>query len=332
MDLTTKLMGLTLKNPLVAGASPLTRELDSLKRLEDAGAAAVVLHSLFEEQIQHEQNELDHYLTVGTDSFAEAQSYFPAQAEFARGPEEYLELIRAAKAALSVPVIASLNGISAGGWMEYARKMEQAGADALELNVYYVAATPEITGAEVEQMYLDDLVAVKGAVKIPVAMKLAPFFSNTANLAKRLGEAGANALVLFNRFYQPDLDVDALEVTPSLQLSTPYELRLPLRWIAILCDRVKSDLVATSGVHSAKDAVKAIMAGAHATQLCSVLLERGAPYLGVMLRELQTWMTAHEYASVSDMRGVLSQRKVAEPTAFERANYMKVLQSWRPQV
>jgi dihydroorotate dehydrogenase (fumarate) len=331
MDLTTTLMGLRLKNPLVAGASPLSRELDSLKRLEDAGAAAVVLDSLFEEQIEHEEAELDHYLTVGSESFAEARSYFPAQSAFHGGPEEYLERLRQAKAALSIPVIGSLNGISAGGWMEYARKMEQAGADAIELNIYYVAATSEITGAEVEQMYLDDLAAVRHAVKVPVAMKLGPFFSNTANLAKRLAEAGANALVLFNRFYQPDLDLEQLKVTPSLQLSTPYELRLPLRWIAILYGRITADLVATSGVHSANDALKALMAGAAATQLCSVLLDRGIPYLGVMLRELQTWMSAHEYASVDALRGVLSQKSCAEPTAFERANYMKVLQSWRPQ-
>ncbi|HEY3357532.1 MAG TPA: dihydroorotate dehydrogenase-like protein, partial [Polyangia bacterium] len=277
MNLNTKMMGLALKNPLVVGASPLSRELDSLKRLEDAGAAAVVLHSLFEEQIAHEAEELDHYLTVGSESFAEARSYFPAQTAYHRGPEEYLEHVHAAKAALSVPVIGSLNGISAGGWMEYARKIEAAGADALELNVYYVAASSEITGAEVEQMYIDDLVAVKRAVKIPVAMKLAPFFSNTANLAKRLAEAGADALVLFNRFYQPDLDIEALAVAPTLQLSTAQELLLPLRWIAILYGRLKTDLVATSGVHSAKDAVKAIMAGAAATQLASVLLERGVP-------------------------------------------------------
>jgi dihydroorotate dehydrogenase (fumarate) len=330
MDLTTTLMGLTLKNPLVVGASPLSRELDSLKRLEEAGAGAIVLHSLFEEQIRHEDAELDHYLTVGSESFAEALSYFPKSTAFTRGPLEYLDHVRQAKAALSVPVIASLNGISAGGWIDYAQQLEQAGAAALELNIYYVAATPELTGAEVEQMYLDDLAAVKRAIKIPVAMKLAPFFSNTANLAKRLAEAGANALVLFNRFYQPDLDIDALAVIPSLELSTPYELRLPLRWIALLYGRIKTDLVATSGVHTAKDALKALMAGATGVQLCSVLLARGIPYLGVMLRELQTWMSAKEYASVGDLRGVLSQKSCPEPTAFERANYMKVLQGWRP--
>ena len=331
MDLRTKMMGLALKNPLVVASSPLSRELDSLKRLEDAGAGAVVLHSLFEEQIQHEADELDHYLTVGSDSVAEAQTYFPKLDMYRRAPEDYVEHLHQAKAALSIPVIGSLNGISAGGWMEYARKMEQAGADAIELNIYYVAASRQITGGEVEQMYVDDLAAVKGAVKIPVAMKLAPFFSNIANLAHQLAEGGAAALVLFNRFYQPDLDIEALEVVPGLQLSTPAELRLPLRWIAMLYGRTEADLVATAGVHSAKDVVKAIMAGATAVQIASVLLERGIPYLGVMVKELETWMTAHEYASAADMRGVLSQKKCPEPAAFERANYMKVLHSYRTQ-
>jgi dihydroorotate dehydrogenase (fumarate) len=329
MNLTTSLMGLTLTNPLIVGSSPLSRELEQLKRLDEAGAGAVVIHSLFEEQIRHEQAELDHYLTVGTESFAEALSYFPKQDAFFRGPDEYLEHLRQAKAALRIPIIASLNGISPGGWIEYARRIEEAGADALELNIYYVAASPELTGAEIEQMYIDDLVAVKRAVKIPVAMKLAPFFSNTANLAKRLSEAGADGLVLFNRFYQPDLDIEELKVVPTLQLSTPGELLLPLRWVALLSGRIKSDLVLTSGVHSARDAVKAMMAGATAVQICSVLLERGIPHLGVMLAELTTWMSGHSYESVADLRGVLSQKSCPEPAAFERANYMKTLQSYR---
>jgi dihydroorotate dehydrogenase (fumarate) len=328
MDLTTTYLGLTLKNPLVAGASPLSRELDSLKILEDAGAAAVVIHSLFEEQITHEAGELDHYLTVGSESFAEALSYFPQSETFHRGPEEYLEHLQAVKRALSIPVIGSLNGISAGGWMDYAKKIEQAGADALELNVYYVAASPDITGAEVEQMYLDDLIAVKRAVKIPVAIKLAPFFSNTANMAKRLSEAGADALVLFNRFYQPDLDIEALAVSPSLSLSTSADMRLPLRWIAMLYGRLRSDLALTSGVHTGQDAVKAVMAGAAAVQLCSVLLERGPKYLATILKDLESWAWTHEYSTVREMRGVLSQKSVAEPAAFERANYMKLLHSY----
>jgi dihydroorotate dehydrogenase (fumarate) len=328
MDLSTTYLGLKLKNPLVVGASPLSREIDTLKALEDAGAAAVVLHSLFEEQIVHEQEELDHYLTVGAESFAEAQSYFPRLDTYHRGPEEYLEHIRNAKRALKIPVIGSLNGISAGGWMEYARKMEQAGADALELNVYYVAASPHITGSEVEQMYLDDLVAVRRSVKIPVAMKIGPFFSNISNFCNRLAEAGADGLVLFNRFYQPDLDLEKLEVTPTVGLSATTDLRVPLRWIAILFGRIKSDLALSTGVHSATDALKAVMAGAATVQLVSVLLERGPRHLTTILKGMTEWLTAKEYASVAEARGVLSQRNCPERAAYERANYMKVLHSW----
>jgi dihydroorotate dehydrogenase (fumarate) len=329
MDLSTTYLGLTLKNPLVAGASPLSREIDTLKQLEDAGAAAVVLHSLFEEQIVHEQEELDHYLTIGTESFAEAQSYFPRLDTYHRGPEEYLEHIRKAKQALKVPVIASLNGISAGGWMEYARKMEAAGADALELNVYYVAASPHITGSEVEQMYLDDLVAVKRSVKIPVAMKISPFFSNISNFCNRLAEGGADGLVLFNRFYQPDLDLEKLEVTPTVGLSAAADLRLPLRWVAILYGRIKSDLSLSTGVHSATDALKAVLAGATTVQLVSVLLEKGPSHLATILKGMTDWLKAKEYTSLAEARGVLSQRNCPERAAYERANYMKVLHSWR---
>jgi dihydroorotate dehydrogenase (fumarate) len=330
MDLSTTYLGLKLKNPLVVGASPLAREIDSLKSLEDAGAAAVVLHSLFEEQIVHEEEELDHYLTVGSESFAEAQSYFPRLEIFHRGPEEYLEHIRKAKRALSIPVIGSLNGISSGGWMEYARKMEQAGADALELNVYYVAASPHITGAEVEQMYLDDLLAVKGSVKVPVAIKIGPFFSNITNFANRLAEGGADGLVLFNRFYQPDLDLEKLEVTPQVGLSSSTDLRLPLRWVAILYGRIKSDLALSTGVHTATDALKGLLAGAAVVQVVSALLEKGPKHLGTMLKGMTEWLTQKEYASVTEARGVLSQRNCPERAAYERANYMKVLHSWKP--
>ena len=332
MDLSTTYLGLKLKNPLVAGASPLSRELDTLKRLEDAGVGAVVLHSLFEEQILHEQEELDHYLTVGTETFAEALSYFPKVDAYHRGPEEYLEHIQKAKRALSVPVIASLNGISAGGWMEYARKIEEAGADALELNVYYVAATPHITGGEVEQMYLDDLLAVKRAVKIPVAMKIGPFFSNMANFCTRLSEAGADGLVLFNRFYQPDLDIEKLEVVPTVGLSSQAELRLPLRWIAILYGTVKSDLALSTGVHSSEDALKAVLAGASVVQVVSALLEKGPAHAATMLEGMRRWLSAKGYASLAETRGLLSQKNCPERAAYERANYMKVLHSWREQV
>jgi dihydroorotate dehydrogenase (fumarate) len=330
MDLSTTYLGLKLKNPLVVGASPLSRELDTLKGLEDAGAAAIVLHSLFEEQIVHEQEELDHYLTVGTESIAEAQSYFPRLETYHRGPEEYLDHIRKAKRALSIPVIGSLNGISAGGWMDYARKMEQAGADALELNIYYVAASPHITGAEVEQMYLDDLLAVKGSVKLPVALKIGPHFSNITNFCNRLAEGGADGLVLFNRFYQPDLDLERLEVVPTAGLSASAELRMPLRWIAILYGRIKSDLVLSTGVHSAEDALKGILGGATVVQLVSVLLQKGPKFLGTILKGMTEWLTAKEYASINEARGVLSQRNCPERAAYERAHYMKVLHSWQP--
>jgi dihydroorotate dehydrogenase (fumarate) len=303
--------------------------VDKIREMEDAGASAVVLHSLFEEQIVHEEEELDHYLTVGSESFGEAQSYFPRRATYHRGPEEYLEHIRQAKRALSIPVIGSLNGISAGGWMEYARKMEQAGADAIELNVYYIAASPHITGAEVEQMYLDDLLAVKGSVKIPVAMKIGPFFSNISNFCNRLADGGADGLVLFNRFYQPDLDLDALEVTPTVGLSSSLELRLPLRWIAILYGRIQCDLALSTGVHTAQDALKAVLAGAAAVQVVSALLEKGPQQLTTILKGMTEWLTRKEYASLAEARGVLSQQKCPERAAFERANYMKVLHSWR---
>jgi len=329
MDLSTTYLGLKLKNPLVVGASPLSRELDMLKKLEDAGAGAVVLHSLFEEQIVHEQEELDHYLTVGEESFAEALSYFPRLDTYHRGPEEYLEHIRKCKQALGVPVIGSLNGISAGGWMEYARKMEEAGADAIELNIYYVAASPHITGAEVEQMCLDDLIAVRRSIKIPVAMKIGPFFSNISNFCNRVADAGGEGLVLFNRFYQPDLDLEKLEVTPTVGLSASADLRLPLRWIAILFGRIKCDLALSTGVHSAQDALKGIMAGAAVVQLVSVLLEKGPRHLTTILKGMTDWLTAKEYASVNEARGALSQRHCPERAAYERANYMKVLHSWR---
>jgi dihydroorotate dehydrogenase (fumarate) len=328
MDLTTTYMGLKLKNPLVPSASPLSKDLDTIKQLEDAGAAAIVLYSLFEEQISFEAEELDHFLTYGTESFAEALSYFPQAQEFNLGPEEYLEHIRKVKAATSIPVIASLNGVSTGGWIDYAKKMEQAGADGLELNVYMLATDPGRSSEEIEQVYIDVLKAVKGSVKIPVAMKLSPYFSAMAAMAKRLDEAGADALVLFNRFYQPDLDMENLEVKPGVTLSSSDDLRLPLRWIAILYGRIKASMAGTTGVHSAEDALKLIMAGADVANMCAALLKKGPSYLGKVLGDMEKWLDDHEYASLNMARGSMSQKNVAEPAAYERANYIKALNSY----
>jgi len=328
MDLSTTYMGLTLKNPLVPSAGPLTADVGRIRQLEDAGAAAVVLHSLFEEQIRHEADELAHLTTQGTESFAESLTYFPEAGDYRLGPDEYLEHIRKAKLAVDIPVIASLNGVTVGGWIDYAKKMEQAGADGLELNVYYVATDPTLHAPDVENRYVQILKAVKSHVKIPVAMKLSPFFSATAAMAKRLDEAGADALVLFNRFYQPDIDLDSLEVRPDLVLSTPHEMRLPLRWIAILCGHVKASLAATTGIATGRDVLKVVMAGADVAQVCSVLLRKGTRELDHMLQDMQTWMEEKEYASIRQMKGSMSQRACPDPAAFERANYMKTLNSY----
>jgi len=330
MDLTTSYMGISLKNPIVPASSPLSATLDSILRLAEAGAGALVMHSLFEEQITLEDHQLDHYLTYGVDSFAEALSYFPEVTTFRSGPDEYLDLIRRAKEEVDIPIIGSLNGVSSGGWIEYARKIEQAGADALELNIYYIPADVRITSAEVEQIYLDILQDVKGSVTIPVAMKISPHFSATANMAYRLAEAGADALVLFNRFYQPDLNLEKLEVEPHLTLSTSYELCLPLRWVAVLYGQVKVDYAISSGVPPCEDVLKGLMAGAAVTTMASELLTYGVGRIGDILGEMSQWMEEHEYESVRQMQGSMSQQNVAEPAAFERANYMKVLQSWEP--
>ncbi len=329
MDLSTNYLGLHLKNPIVPSASPLSRSVDSMKRLEDAGASAIVMYSLFEEQIAHEAAELNHYLSYGTESFAEALTYFPETQEYNLGPDEYVELLHSAKEKLSIPIIGSLNGISSGGWIDYAKKIEQAGADALELNVYYIPTDPQLTGQEVEDRYLEVLMAVKQAIKIPVAMKLSPFFSSMANMAFRLDTAGANGLVLFNRFYQPDLDLETLEVVPGVVLSTPMAMRLPLRWIAILHGKVKAGLAATSGIHTAQDVIKMMMAGADVTMMCSALLKHGPQHITSVLTEIRQWMLEHEYVSVSQMKGSMSQKSVADPAAFERANYMKALNQYK---
>lgn len=329
MDLSTKYCGLALKNPIVPSAGPLSHTLDGMKRLEDNGAAAIVMYSLFEEQIAHEMMELDHYLSYGTESFAEALTYFPESSDYNLGPEEYVELLHKAKSALGIPVIGSLNGVSTGGWVKFAKKIEEAGADALELNVYYIPTDQKLTGADVEDRYLEVLHAVKSTVRIPVAMKLSPFFSSLANMAGRLDAAGADGLVLFNRFYQPDINLETLEVTPNVNLSTSHALRLPLRWIAILHGHVKASLAATSGIHTAEDVLKMLMAGADVTMMCSSLLRHGPQHIREVLSGLDQWMLEHEYVSVSQMRGSMSQKSIADPAAFERANYMKALNSYR---
>jgi dihydroorotate dehydrogenase (fumarate) len=326
-DLRTNYLGLKLRTPLVASASPLSQEIDGIRQLEDAGASAVVLYSLFEEQLRQESSELEHHLAEGTDSFAEATSFFPQPDEFRLGPEGYLDHIRRAKEAVSIPIIASLNGTTVGGWTQYAKLIDQAGADALECNIYSVAADPDVPSSAVEQEYLDILKAVKSAVTIPVAVKISPFFSNMANMAKRLDEGGANALVLFNRFYQPDINLEELEIQPNVLLSTPQALRLPLTWIGILYGRIRANLAATSGVHSPEDVVKLLMVGADVTMLCSALLRNGISHLQHIERGLLEWMEKHEYESVQQMKGSMSQIRCPNPSAFERAQYMKAVKS-----
>jgi len=324
-DLTTTYLGLPLKNPLVVSASPLSKKRDRVRQLEDAGASAIVLYSLFEEQITREADELDCYLNLATNSYAEALSYFPDLEHYNVGPDGYLEHLRRVKETVSIPVIGSLNGVSAGGWVEYARKIEQAGADALELNIYYLPTDPEMSSNTLEKIYVNLVREVRTAVQIPLALKLSPFITALPHLASRCIEAGANGLVLFNRFYQPDFDLEAFEVVPHLELSTSHDLLLPLRWIALLYGRIPTDFALTSGVHRVQDVVKAVMAGANVTMLASELLQHGPGRLRQLLEELDQWMEQHEYLSVAQMRGCMSQNSVAEPAAFERANYMKAL-------
>jgi dihydroorotate dehydrogenase (fumarate) len=328
MDLTTNYLGLRLRTPLVVAASPLSEEIDNIKKMEDAGAGAVVLYSLFEEQLRQDRVELHHHLEHGTFSYPEALTYFPEPEQFHLGPEEYLKHVAKAKKSVRIPIIASLNGSSTGGWTQYAKAIQEAGADALELNIYYIPTDLNLTGAQVEQTYLDILKAVKSEVTIPVAVKLSPFFSNFANMAKRLADAGADGLVLFNRFYQPDIDLETLEVRPNILLSTPMAMRVPLRWIAILYDHVRASLAATSGIHRAADVLKMLMAGADVTMLCSVLIRHGIPHLSTIEREVATWLDEHEYVSVQQLRGSLSQKNCADPSAFERAQYMRAISSY----
>jgi len=328
IDLSTTYLGLKLRNPLVASSGPMCEDVGNIRRMEDAGAAAVVLHSLFEEQITLESYELDRFISAAEDVGAEGTTHFPDMLGYNRGPEGYLKHVSKAKEAVRIPVIASLNGTSVGGWLKYAIEMEQAGADALELNIYYIPVDPEVTGEQVERKYCDLVREVKSAVHIPVAVKLGPYFSAMVNMAKRLEAAGADALVLFNRFYQPDFDLEALEVVPNLILSNQHELLLRLHWIAVLYGNIKPDMALTGGVHSATDVVKAMMAGAKVAMMTSALLKKGVSYLDTMLTELLIWLGDHEYDSIRQMQGSMSRNAVPQPQAFERANYMKVLSSY----
>jgi dihydroorotate dehydrogenase (fumarate) len=328
IDLSTTYLGLKLKNPLVASSSPVCEDVGNVRRLEDAGAAAVVLHSLFEEQIEHESDELDRYIDAGSEVGAESVTHFPELTRRVTGPELYLTHIAKCKQAVQIPIIASLNGTSQGGWVGYAKQMEQAGADALELNIYYIPAGPDITGEQVEQKYVDLVTTVKREVKIPVAVKLGPYFSSMANMARKLDATGVNGLVLFNRFYQPDFDLEALEVVPNLILSNSHELLLRLHWIAVLYGTIKADLALTGGVHSHTDVVKAMMAGARVAMMTSALLKRGISYLDTLATELLIWMGEHEYDSIKQMQGSMSRNSAPQTGAFERVNYMKVLSSY----
>lgn len=328
LDLTTKYLGLTLKNPLIASASPLSHKLETIQKLEEAGASAVVFFSLFEEQIVHESLELQHHSTFGTESFAEALSYFPEPSNYVLTPDEYLVHLAEVKRKVKIPIIGSLNGFTKGGWIKYAKRIQEAGADALELNIYYLPTDFSKSAADVEQQYLDVFQTVKSSVTIPVAVKLSPYFSSMANMAKKFDDAGADGLVLFNRFYQPDIDLENLEVVANVLLSTPQAMRLPLRWIAILYGHLKCDLAATSGIHNAQDVLKMLMAGANATMLCSTLLKNGPQYMQQILTEMTQWMQEREYESVQQMQGSMSQKSCPNPQAFERANYIKVLESY----
>jgi dihydroorotate dehydrogenase (fumarate) len=328
-DLTTTYLGLHLKNPLVASASPLSKNIDRARKLEEAGVSAIVMYSLFEEQIIHESLELDHYLTRGTDSFAEAMSYLPDGGTYSVGPEKYLNQVAGLKKALTIPVIGNLNGVSKGGWTKYAKQIQDAGADALELNLYYIPTDLDLTAQELENAQVELVAEVKSAISIPLAVKLSPFITALPNFARRIVEAGANGLVLFNRFYQPDFDLNELKIVPSLDLSTSAELRLPLRWISILHGKINADFALTSGVHTANDVLKSMMAGAKVAMMASNLLRNSEQVIPSMLTELETWMKEREYASIKQMQGSMSQKSVKEPAAFERANYMNVLNSFR---
>ncbi len=329
IDLSTTYLGLKLKNPLVASASPLSKKVDQVKRLEEAGISAVVMYSLFEEQIIHESLELDHYLARGTESFAEALTYLPDAGTYSLLPDRYVANVETLKKAVHIPVIGSLNGVSRGGWTRYARLIQDAGADALELNLYYIPTDSAVAAQQIEDAQVELVADVKSTITIPLAVKLSPFYTSFTHFVKRLAEMGVNGLVLFNRFYQPDFDIEELNIAHTLELSSSSELRLPLRWIAMLHGDVNVDFALTSGVHSATDVLKAMMAGARVSMMASELLHNGAGSASTILSDLQNWMEQHEYTSIQQMQGSMSQKSVAEPSAFERANYMKVLSSFR---
>jgi dihydroorotate dehydrogenase (fumarate) len=328
IDLSTQYLGLKLGNPLVVSASPLCKDIANLRQMEDAGASAIVLHSLFEEQINIESNELDRFLWDGSDVSAESTTIFPDLKNYNIGPDGYLEHIRQAKQAVSIPIIASLNGVSRGGWVSYAREMQQAGADAIELNVYFVPADPASNSEEIEKLYLDLVTEIRSTVSVPVAVKVGPQFSAFANMAQRLEAAGANGIVLFNRFYQPDIDIEALEVMPVLTLSDSSELLLRLHWAAMLSGLLHADIAITGGVHTVEDVIKSMMSGAKVTMLASALLRNGIGYLRPLRNQLEAWLEKHEYESVQQMQGSMSQKNVPNPKAYQRANYMKVLSSY----
>jgi dihydroorotate dehydrogenase (fumarate) len=328
MNLKTTYLGLRLRTPLVASASPLSDTVGDIRKLEDAGAAAVVLHSIFQEQITADRHELHHHLTQGTESFAESLTYFPEPHEIKVGPESYLQLIQGTKESVDIPIVASLNGATLGGWTTYATQIQQAGADALELNIYSIPTNLDRSAAEIEDSYLEVVRAVRKVVRIPVAVKLSPYFTNMANMAKRLVESGADGLILFNRFYQPDIDLETLSVAPNLLLSTPMAMRLPLRWLAILYGKLKASLAATSGIHTGQDALKMLMAGADVTMLCSVLLRHGIDHIKTIESTMSGWMSEHEYESVAQLKGSMSQKNCPDPSAFERVQYIHALSTY----
>lgn len=329
MDLTTTYLGLNLKNPLVASASPLSEKLENIKNLETAGVAAIVMYSLFEEQIIHESMELDHYLDYGTDSYAEAITYLPNIGRYSIGPEKYLDHLSLVKKAVNIPIIGSLNGVSAGAWIDYARKIEGAGADALELNIYYLPFETDLTSEELENTYINFVSKVRSKINIPLAVKIGPYFSGLGNMCARLVEAGADGLVLFNRFYQPDIDLEELEIHPNLVLSTSQELRLPLRWIALLHGRVETDFALTTGIHTAEDVLKAMMVGARVAMMASELLKRGPGRVTEILTDVENWMKAHDYSSIKQMQGSMSGKATHDPHALRRSNYIKELNSFK---
>jgi len=329
LDLTTTYLGFDLKNPLVASASPLSEKVETVCKLEEAGVAAVVMYSLFEEQIVHESLELDHYLSYGTEAFAEALTYLPDIGRYSIGADAYVAHLQRVKQAVKIPIVGSLNGVSAGGWIKYAKKIEDAGADALELNIYYLPFDPDLTSAELEDNYVKLVSDVRAGIKIPLAVKLSPFFTGMANVMRRMVEAGADGLALFNRFYQPDFDLEALEVVPNLVLSTSQELRMPLRWVALLYGQIKADFALTTGVHTAEDVLKAMMAGASVVMMASELLQNGLGRVTEILADIERWMETHEYESIRQMRGSMSAQAVRAPHDLRRSNYMKVLNSFR---